>query len=136
MLVTGNTKVGNLFAKTKQTDRFITELLNDGSVCIAKVDPVAHRARVIYAASDYVSRMEKQLAANGYEVYFAKLSIGQTACLILGNNKLIYTGYSKCNMEKDEPSTAIGGALSIWRALYCTPFECKLPAIIWSYVFK
>lgn len=136
MFITGNAKVGNLFAKTKQTDRFVTKLLDDGSIRITKVDTIEFRAEVIRAAFNYVSRMKKKLVANGYEVYFTKLSIGQTACLILANNQLVYTGYSKCNMEKDEPSTAIGEALSIWRALSYSQFECKLPEIVWNYTFK
>lgn len=136
MLITGDAKVRNLFPKVKPADRFVTELLNDGSIRIARVNTAILRANADRIATEYVSCVEKQLVAKGYEVYFTKLSIGQTACLILKSNKLIYSGYSKCNMVENVPNNAIGEALSIWRAISGTPFECKLPEIVWNYAFN
>lgn len=136
MLISGDTKVCKLFDKGAPTDRFTTELLNDGSVRITKVDTETLRTNANHVASKYVTRIEKHIAAWGYNIYFLNLSVSQIVCLILRNNKLIYSGFSKCNMDKDMPDAAIGEALALWRAVTDTPFERKLPEIVWNYVFN
>lgn len=136
MLISGNAEVRKLFKGAKTTDRFTTELLKDGSIRLTKIDTRAYRIKANSAASFYMTDVERKLSAAGYETYYAKLSISRTVCVILKNDKLIYSGFSKCNMDKDIPDAAIGEALALWRAVSDTPFKRKLPEAIWNYVFN
>lgn len=134
MLISGNTEVRKLFKGAKTTDRFTTELVSGGAIRITKVNTKMLRANASKAAFEYVNRVEKRLTKAGYDVQFTKLSISQFVCLILKNNKLIYSGFAKCNMEKDKPDADIGEALALWRAVSGTPSD--LPEAVWNYVFN